>query len=713
MTVDYMEYVCTNSTTLPALNNPKATVPLIRMENDRANNTHTQKRSDGRSQPYIGNGARPLKDLQLNNATGGVQHTFGAANKIGSINTPPGADPFKLWPVTPTGAPANPRRWLLHLDRPLVSPMELMHVTALKPHELTQQFVTMANNQVQFYQHRVPWFDEDKDNFVGAPISQSHRLYRFFEFVATRRFVAKKRPDPDPNFEWEVPKVYNKFDIQPGTDQVVTPEWISRQVDPNPDFPYQLPAMSGVTIVDTTIVNNKLVPIRNPHGVPWSIQPGAVVTGSNPWDPAPFASMGLQPGSVLIIEPGTQRQENVVVKLLRSAAPGQPPFQFVADFYLFHPKGSVIQITTLGDRIPGKVNLNTIQDPEPFQAVCNPAQYTDPLTKKTTYSNNYTEDDIYKPSGGMSMFAPIFNQLLKDRQPGDKDTVPMIPPQRSSAKDAPFLGMAPGFYDTNNFLLNNTIFRHYTQGASDPKHLFHVPVASFTGDYKPGNFHPYEGQQLYTRTGNTFTSRSNVFAVWLTVGFFEVIQDSVEITDASGQKQIVPLRPVKLGAEIGRAENRHVRHRMFAIVDRSHLTVPSDMCQLAGSVSPGPQTVEVGSLSAAQPSPFYAIINPTPMPTPTSPWVAPPKDPPMTWTLQPGDRVVVGYGQSNQETVVIENLVRQNNKFFIQARFTQPHFPNELISVAVIPGNPGPITGRFNPRDPLYEEVVPYLSMIE
>src|SRR5262249_9862283 len=69
--------------------------------------------------------------------------------------------------------------------------------------------------------------------------------------------------------------------------------------------------------------------------------------------------------------------------------------------------------------------------------------------------------------------------------------------------------------------------------------------------------HLYQKFELLTKIYNNLTTRSNCFAVWVTVGFFEVNQ----VDPATGR--------IWLGQEIGRADSRHVRHRMFAFLDRT------------------------------------------------------------------------------------------------------------------------------------------------
>src|SRR5579871_3295957 len=113
----------------------------------------TDRKSYGRQQPYAA--ARLIASQAV---AGQPRHTFFRHN--GERN------PF----TTPTTALKYPFDWLVHADRQLISPLELLHVSAFKPHELTQKFVMELP-----FQHR-----------VGTIIAENRsRLYRIFEFLET------------------------------------------------------------------------------------------------------------------------------------------------------------------------------------------------------------------------------------------------------------------------------------------------------------------------------------------------------------------------------------------------------------------------------------------------------------------------------------------------------------------------------------------------
>jgi hypothetical protein len=59
------------------------------------------------------------------------------------------------------------------------------------------------------------------------------------------------------------------------------------------------------------------------------------------------------------------------------------------------------------------------------------------------------------------------------------------------------------------------------------------------------------------RLGNLVTTRSSVFAIWITVGYFEM--------DADGSLKKADQKGCEVGSETGQIQ----RHRGFFIVDRS------------------------------------------------------------------------------------------------------------------------------------------------
>jgi hypothetical protein len=459
----------------------------------------TSRQSFGRTQPFAAFIAEQVGQNPQSHAGLPLQTLF-QHNAVEAAAPPSAATAGQTLTI--------PFDWLPHLDRQVVSPLELLQVSGYKPHELTQQFINRdaSNNRIKFA-HQVNWFN------------QTNRLYRVFELLETKNRAA------------------------------------------------------GMTV---------------------------------------------------------------------------------------------------GGRTPGKVNINTIWDPETFLALCDPQT-----------SNNFTLAQLYN-SGNPYDPATIFGQLINLRSPGLAQPTPTL-----TANDQPFLGMAAPYTasgDTqypNGAGIDNTFLRN---DPTNNRRLFEVPGAT----------HPYQKYQLMAKLYNNLTTRSNVFALWLTVGFFEVTQD-VQL-NAAGQPVLdsqgnpIPLQPPKLGKEIGLDLAQNVRHHMFAVVDRTALTAvtastPSTTSGTAVS-SPGSQTITPNGITSVTTTPIASLNG-------------------NGWSIQAGTILMVDTSP-NQETVVVTAVDTTNQNF--TAKFNKTHTTTPFTIYFPQSANPGP-QATFDVRD--NSAVVPFFVIID
>jgi hypothetical protein len=214
-------------------------------------------------------------------------------------------------------------------------------------------------------------------------------------------------------------------------------------------------------------------------------------------------------------------------------------------------------------RIPGKINVNNIWDFPIFNALCDPQ-----------VGSHFTASDVN---------TIFFKQLVASRNPGGirPGSPTPYPSGMPSPYDQPFLPLSAGVvplndpqypnpaanpFNPNGLGIGNTLLRPFPSALNtaatqltNPRVLEAPPLPTPPPPYPTNNQkpnHPYVRFELLNKIYNNVTVRSNCFAVWVTAGFFEVNN-----IDATGR--------IYLGQEIGRGEGRNVRHRMFAIVDRS------------------------------------------------------------------------------------------------------------------------------------------------
>ena len=344
-------------------------------------------------------------------------------------------------------------------------------------------------------------------------------------------------------------------------------------------------------------------------------------------------------------------------------APWYEPDVRIYRFLEFVRATMALQGMPSGSRLPGKINVNTVWDVETFRALCDaqPNSYfaTDP---QTGAFNGDTNIDV------------LFQQLRQRRSPRG------FP----AAEDRPFLGMAAPHVPAGDAQYPNGAGIDATFFAASAAHpnqrVFETPLPAIARD------HPYLKSLLLSKIYNQLTTRSNVFGVWVTVGFFEVVDDSAAN------------RPPILGPEIGRAENRQVRHRLFAIVDRTNLTLDPANAGNPGAapffvtttapVAAGAKTVAVSAVSGE-----YEEV---------------------PLLIRAGDRLSLDCGL-NQEQVTVTTVNLATRVLTLAAPLTRRHesgVPVTNVGAATQFGNPGP-QPRFDPRNAAFRGVVRHFSIIE
>ncbi|MEZ6142275.1 MAG: hypothetical protein R3B84_17080 [Zavarzinella sp.] len=357
-----------------------------------------------------------------------------------------------------------------------------------------------------------------------------------------------------------------------------------------------------------------------------------------------------------------------------------------------------------GGRVPGKININTVYNKRIFEAATG-----------RRLSNNSGTSAANR--GGFRYDAAAVDvawaRLNQNRWGGN-------PLKFVQGQDRPIFGsMSP--------IAAPSTDAQYPQGMGVDRTIF---GGHFYDPAAPDSYAKYEMLQTIM---NNFTTRSNTFAVWATVGYFEVENDG-PYSDAN--------RP-RLGRELGIDDGSNVRHKFFSIVDRTRLTRTTTNTSVASPSSANfsfePVAFNGNPVLAAGPEPdgpgTYTLAIPAMGLNGTSLYGEYDNQP---WQLQIGSRVMVDYepqfgfidgtfstitGRNPKSETAVVQSVNYNataGRGEITVQLNQTHHRGCSIIIQrvipagdeVIPGNPGP-QKNFNYSSPTYRPVVPVVEQIK
>ncbi len=248
-------------------------------------------------------------------------------------------------------------------------------------------------------------------------------------------------------------------------------------------------------------------------------------------------------------------------------------------------------------REPGRVNLNTIFDPLVWRGMTHDLAGANEL---------FFWDQLWASRRGFDSPAvggggPPLDQWASSQRPLGKGVSADFDARSPSYFSNPFRG--PG----GNFLVPVNALRFDNLDPTQPgvrartdldvgllrplptglEPLFATTYVGATDTWHNTNQNPFFRYQFLTKLGNIATTRSNVYAVWITVGFFEVEPINVNLepyktqyawadpTNAAvapwGARELLRVFPdgFRLGQELGADTGTIRRQRAFYLIDRS------------------------------------------------------------------------------------------------------------------------------------------------
>ncbi len=238
---------------------------------------------------------------------------------------------------------------------------------------------------------------------------------------------------------------------------------------------------------------------------------------------------------------GAETLLNPAVCASRTTGPSDPDSQF------FHPPFNYV----LTQREPGRINLNTISSGVVWEGILNgrtaPAWPAIVESRRgfnpVTTAPGVVFDATQLNPDWPSVFANPFRSAAGAELTASLDAAlpPLVPTPRILREDIDVTLVRPSDADTSAT----------------------TPLFDFVGSAQPYNDpdrNPYFRYEELRRISNLVTTRSNVYAIWITMGYFEVTAGAVDPVHPDGYR---------LTQEMGAETGEITRHRAFYIYDRS------------------------------------------------------------------------------------------------------------------------------------------------